>query len=116
MDARDEAKGLAIWATVTSPGARFFGVQDLFRQVGATYHHQSSLLGFGADALQPCRLISRASARSYARGKSKDLFGAELSYALSALGPSRWWILRNACVERLSATDRVGPSGGGRRN
>ena len=29
FDARDEAEGLTIWATVTSPGARFFGAHRI---------------------------------------------------------------------------------------
>src|SRR5262249_22933881 len=51
-----------------------------------------------------------------ARGRSKNLVGAELSYALSALGPARERTLRHVCAERLPAADRVGTSGGGRRN
>src|SRR5262249_29358311 len=50
------------------------------------------------------------------RGRSKDLVGAELSYPVSALGSARSRILRDACTERLPAADRVGTSGGGRRN
>src|SRR6516162_11168414 len=51
-----------------------------------------------------------------ARGRSKNLVGAELSYALSALSPARERILRHVCAERLPAADRVGTSGGGGRN